>query len=124
MGTLGDPKRSLSILPLLFFSQVGPLQSSKLFNEVRNSMDQDKNPNAHYETPYVVHLQNRAELAPPQPLFTFVHPLKGKIDNSRYVCWAARKKRRVIKGFGKLTEWRIGLKDVLEIDSQRNDRCL
>ena len=48
-------------------------------------MDPDKNPNAHYETPYVVHLQNRTELAPPQPLFTFVHPLKGKIDNNRYV---------------------------------------
>ena len=29
--------------------------------------------------------QNRCELAPPQPLFTFVHPnLDPVIDNSRY----------------------------------------
>lgn len=71
-------------IPCSYTSFVGPLQSAKLYHEVRNSFDPDKNPHAHYETPYVVHLQNRTELAPPQPLFTFVHPLRGQIDNTRY----------------------------------------
>ena len=59
------------------------LQSAKLYQEVRASADPEKNSQYHYETPYVVHLQNRTELALPQPLFTFKHPLAGKIDNSR-----------------------------------------
>ena len=62
----------------------GPLQSAKLYQEVRASADPEKNSQYHYETPYVVHLQNRTELALPQPLFTFKHPLSGKIDNSRF----------------------------------------
>lgn len=66
------------------FCQIGPLQSSKIFNEVRHSLDVDKHPLAHYETPYVVHFQNRTDLAQPQPLFTFEHPLQGEIDNNRY----------------------------------------
>ena len=57
--------------------------SSKLYNEVRASTDPDKNPNANYETPYVVHFQNTTELAQPQPLFTFEHPLAEDIDNNR-----------------------------------------
>lgn len=72
-------------IPSSYTSYVGPLQSAKLFQEVRASVDPEKNSQCHYETPYVVHLQNRTELAPPQPLFTFKHPLSGKIDNSRYV---------------------------------------
>jgi len=71
-------------IPSSYTSYVGPLQSAKLFQEVRASVDPEKNSQCHYETPYVVHLQNRTELAPPQPLFTFKHPLSGKIDNSRY----------------------------------------
>ncbi len=70
-------------IPSSYTSFVGPLQSAKLFQEVRASADPDKNPHAHFETPYVVRLQNRTELANPQPLFTFVHPLKGPIDNRR-----------------------------------------
>ena len=31
-------------------------QSSKLFNEYRNSKDDTKHPKAAFETPYVVHL--------------------------------------------------------------------
>ena len=56
--------------------------------EVRASYDREKNPNYHFETPYVVHLQNRTELAQPQPLFTFDHPCwDEKIENTRYfVC--------------------------------------
>ncbi len=70
-------------IPCSYTSFVGPLQSAKLYQEVRGSADTDKNPHAHYETPYVVHLQNRTELAKPQPLFTFEHPLKDPIDNTR-----------------------------------------
>ena len=70
-------------IPCSYTSFVGPLQSAKLFQEVRASMDPDKNQQCHYETPYVVHLQNRTELVAPQPLFTFEHPNQGKIDNTR-----------------------------------------
>lgn len=71
-------------IPASYTSFVVPLQSSKLYNEVRNSYDRDKNPHANFETPYVVHFQNRTELSEPQALFTFEHPIKGPIDNSRY----------------------------------------
>ena len=60
-------------------------QSSKLYNEVRQCKDETKHPLANFETPYVVHFQNRFELAAPQPLFTFNHPNWDKIiDNTRY----------------------------------------
>ena len=71
-------------IPTSYTSWLGPLQSSKLYNEVRSSFDSDKNPMAHFETPYVVHLQNRTELAKPQPLFTFDHPSQGPVDNTRF----------------------------------------
>ena len=59
-------------------------QSSKLYNEVRQCKDETKHPLANFETPYVVHFQNRFELAAPQPLFTFNHPNWDKIiDNTR-----------------------------------------
>ena len=38
-----------------------PLQSSKLYNEVRQCKDETKHPLANFETPYVVHFQNRSE---------------------------------------------------------------
>ena len=102
--------RGISI-PYSYTSYIGPLQSSKLYNEVRNCKDETKHPLANFETPYVVHfqvkdnmilifrvsppdvilyihiyfLQNRFELASPQALFTFEHPNKAKvIDNTRY----------------------------------------
>ena len=72
-------------IPTQYTSWVGPIQSSKLYHEVRASVDIDKNPNAPFETPYVVHFQNRTELAKPQPLFTFDHPSYGaNIDVTRY----------------------------------------
>lgn len=70
-------------IPSSYTSFVGPLQSPKLYQEVRGSADPEKNPNCHFETPYVVHLQNRTELAEPQALFTFEHPCKGPIDTTR-----------------------------------------
>lgn len=53
------------------------MQSSKLYNEVRQLRDKDKHPLAHFETPYVVHLQNKYDIANPKPLFTFKHPNTG-----------------------------------------------
>ncbi|XP_023343008.1 protein arginine N-methyltransferase 5 [Eurytemora carolleeae] len=72
-------------IPSSYTSFIGPIQSSKLFNEYRNSKDDTKHPKAAFETPYVVHLLNRVELDEPQPLFTFDHPnLDRIIDNSRF----------------------------------------
>jgi len=73
-------------IPYSYTSYIGPLQSSKLYNEVRKSQsDVVKDPVASFETPYVVHFQNRFELAPPQALFKFDHPnLSSVIDNNRY----------------------------------------
>ena len=51
---------------------------------MRNSSDSEKHHLSHFETPYVVHFQNRTELADPKPLFTFEHPLATDIDNNRY----------------------------------------
>lgn len=71
-------------IPCSYTSWVSPIQSSKLYQEVRGSADQEKNPEAHFETPYVVHLQNFYEIAQPQPLFTFDHPVPLPSDNTRY----------------------------------------
>jgi len=72
-------------IPYSYTSFIGPLQSSKLYNEVRSCKDENKHPLANFETPYVVHFQNRFELAPPQSLFTFTHPNRASvIDNARY----------------------------------------
>lgn len=64
-------------IPCSYTSYIAPVQSSKLFNEVRQCRDKDKHPLAHFETSYVVHLQNKYDIAKPQPLFTFRHPNKG-----------------------------------------------
>ena len=44
-------------IPASYTSYIGPLQSSKLYNEVRNCKDEMKGPQAGFETPYVVHFQ-------------------------------------------------------------------
>lgn len=67
-------------IPCSYTSYLCPVQSSKLYNEVRLCKEKDKHALNHFETPYVVHLQNRFQLAPTQPLFTFFHPNKGKKD--------------------------------------------
>lgn len=64
-------------IPSSYTSYIGPIQSSKLYNEVRLCKDKDKHPLTHYETAYVVHLSNKYDIAKPQPLFTFHHPNKG-----------------------------------------------
>ncbi|KAK3861183.1 hypothetical protein Pcinc_032814 [Petrolisthes cinctipes] len=72
-------------IPYSYTSYLSPLQSPKLYNEIRNCREKDKHFLAHFETPYVVYLHNKKELAAPQPLFTFTHPnTDGVIDNKRY----------------------------------------
>ncbi|KYQ48785.1 Protein arginine N-methyltransferase 5 [Trachymyrmex zeteki] len=72
-------------IPQSYTSYIAPMQSSKLYNEVRQLRDKDKHPLAHFETLYVVHLQNKYDIANPKPLFTFKHPNPDALaDNSRY----------------------------------------
>lgn len=74
-------------IPSKYTSYLSPIQSSKLYNEVRLLMkEKDKPPLSHFEAPYVVHQQNRFPIAPPQPVFTFIHPNRDEMnDNTRYV---------------------------------------
>jgi len=72
-------------IPCQYTSWIGPIQSSKLFNEVRASVELDKPLDAQFERPYVVKFQNRTDLAKPQPLFTFKHPFfEERADTTRY----------------------------------------
>jgi len=73
-------------IPEKYTSYLAPLQSSKLYNEVRGSKaERGKPPEAPFEMPYVVRLHNCGVLDKPQPVFTFVHPNKDEvIDNGRY----------------------------------------
>lgn len=62
------------------------MQTSKLFNEVRQVKEKDKHPLAHFETPYVVLQKNKYIIAKNQPLFTFYHPNYGKKENVLIFC--------------------------------------
>uniref|UniRef100_A0A7N6F9V1 Protein arginine N-methyltransferase 5 n=1 Tax=Anabas testudineus TaxID=64144 RepID=A0A7N6F9V1_ANATE len=72
-------------IPCSYTSFVAPLSSSKLYNEVRGCRERDKDPESHFETPYVVRLHNFHQLADPKPCFTFTHPTKD-MNNNRYQC--------------------------------------
>ncbi|KAL3689090.1 hypothetical protein R1sor_015399 [Riccia sorocarpa] len=68
-------------IPSSYTSFIGPITASKLHNDVKSYADL-----AHFETAYVVKFHSVARLAPPQPVFTFVHPnFDGPLDNRRYV---------------------------------------
>ncbi|XP_034947446.1 protein arginine N-methyltransferase 5 [Chelonus insularis] len=72
-------------IPEAYTSYIGPVQSSKIFNELKHCDDKNKHPLAHFETPYVVYLHNKYHIAQEQPLFTFKHPNRDPvINNSRY----------------------------------------
>lgn len=72
-------------IPHSYTSYISPVHSSKLYNEVRQCKGKDKHSLVHFETPYIVHLQNKYDIAKPQALFTFTHPNKDPIiDNRRY----------------------------------------
>uniref|UniRef100_A0A3B4EDC2 Protein arginine N-methyltransferase 5 n=1 Tax=Pygocentrus nattereri TaxID=42514 RepID=A0A3B4EDC2_PYGNA len=72
-------------IPCSYTSFLAPLSSSKLYNEVRSCRERDKDPECHFETPYVVRLHNFHQLADPKPCFTFVHPTSD-MNNNRYQC--------------------------------------
>ncbi|KAK1879651.1 Protein arginine N-methyltransferase 5 [Dissostichus eleginoides] len=72
-------------IPCSYTSFLAPLSSSKLYNEVRGCRERDKDPECHFETPYVVRLHNFHQLAEPKPCFTFRHPTKD-MNNNRYQC--------------------------------------
>lgn len=55
------------------------MSSSKLYNEVRGCRERDKDPECHFETPYVVRLHNFHQLAEPKACFTFTHPSAGAV---------------------------------------------
>ncbi|XP_017880424.1 protein arginine N-methyltransferase 5 [Ceratina calcarata] len=72
-------------IPTSYTSYIAPVQSPKLYNEVRQCRAKDKHPLAHFQAPYVVRLQNKYDIAKPQSLFTFKHPNnENNSDNSRY----------------------------------------
>uniref|UniRef100_A0A673XJ20 Protein arginine N-methyltransferase 5 n=1 Tax=Salmo trutta TaxID=8032 RepID=A0A673XJ20_SALTR len=72
-------------IPCSYTSFLAPLSSSKLYNEVRGCRERDKDPECHFETPYVVRLHNFHQLAEPKACFTFVHPTTD-MNNNRYQC--------------------------------------
>ncbi|KAL4657197.1 protein arginine N-methyltransferase 5 [Arapaima gigas] len=72
-------------IPCSYTSFLAPLSSSKLYNEVRGCRERDKDPECHFETPYVVRLHNFHQLADPKPCFTFRHP-STDMNNNRYQC--------------------------------------
>ena len=70
-------------IPCSYTSFLAPLSSSKLYNEVRGCRERDKDPECHFETPYVVRLHNFHQLAEPKPCFTFKHPTKGRDKHTK-----------------------------------------
>lgn len=72
-------------IPCSYTSWVAPVQSIKLYNEIRNSKTPDKSAQTNFETPYVVHIVNNYKIDSSKALFTFYHPNKEvPIDNTRY----------------------------------------
>lgn len=73
-------------IPTSYTSWVAPVQSLKLYNEIRNTRPPDKTLQNCFETPYVVHIVNKYVIDSSQQLFTFKHPNLEQvpIDNSRY----------------------------------------
>ncbi|KAM6453502.1 protein arginine N-methyltransferase 5 [Liasis olivaceus] len=72
-------------IPCDYTSFLGPISSSKLYNEVRACREKDRDPEAQFEMPYVVRLHNFHQLAPPKACFSFKHPNPDPLkDNNRY----------------------------------------
>lgn len=72
-------------IPCEYTSYLAPLQSSKLYNEVRATKEKDKPLEMNFEMPYVVRLHNCQILADPKKVFHFKHPNRAEvIDNSRF----------------------------------------
>ncbi|CAG9761607.1 unnamed protein product [Ceutorhynchus assimilis] len=96
-----NPKTGVSI-PSQYTSFIAPIQSTKIFNEIRDNRMPDKTLKQSYETPYVVHLNNFYQLAPPEALFVFDHPnFTDCPDNKRYksIRFPPISKAAVLTGF-------------------------
>ncbi|XP_076069556.1 protein arginine N-methyltransferase 5 [Oratosquilla oratoria] len=111
-------------IPSSYTSFLSPLQSPKLYNEVRICREKDKHFLAHFETPYVVYLHNKREIAPSQPLFTFSHPNLNKlIDNKRYKCLQFQvTEDAVLHGFGGYFETTLYKKVMLSIRPETHSK--
>lgn len=74
-------------IPCKYTSYAAPLSSPKLHAEVSGCKELGKIPEAPFEAPYVVRLQNVTYLDEPKAVFTFVHPnfVDEPIDNERYI---------------------------------------
>lgn len=78
-------KKDGILIPQSYTSYLAPLQSLKIYNEIRSSRPPDKTIQSLFETPYVAHLANYYQIASAQQLFTFTHPnWNGNINNRRY----------------------------------------
>lgn len=77
-------------IPCSYTSFLAPLSSSKLYNEVRGCRERDKDPECHFETPYVVRLHNFHQLADPKPCFTFTHPSTGRNKPSKLMLYTEK----------------------------------
>ncbi|XP_043200596.1 protein arginine N-methyltransferase 5-like [Amphibalanus amphitrite] len=72
-------------IPQNYTSFLHPVQSPKLYNDVRSCREKDKPAVSPFEMPYVVYLQNVLRVGQPQPLFHFEHPNRDEvINNSRF----------------------------------------
>ncbi|GLV34518.1 capsuleen [Carabus blaptoides fortunei] len=73
-------------IPTSYTSWIAPVQSLKLYSEIRTTRPSDKTLLSCFETPYVVHIVNKYNIANTQELFTFIHPNRtdDPIDNKRY----------------------------------------
>jgi len=72
-------------IPKEYTSYLCPVQSQKLFSEVRAGRDRGKNIYENFEQVYVVHQLNVFRIAQAQPLFKYSHPNNDPvIDNDRF----------------------------------------
>lgn len=80
-------------IPSSYTSYLAPLSSSKLYNEVRGCRERDKDPECHFETPYVVRLHNFHQLAEPKACFTFTHPTTGRNKRTKLIFYTKKQVR-------------------------------
>jgi len=71
-------------IPNSYRSYISPIHSPKLFNEVRNAAEREKNPLVGLESIYVVRAFIQFEIAHAKELFRFNHPNFNEKTNERY----------------------------------------
>jgi len=73
-------------IPCKYTSYATPLSSPKLYAEVSGCREVGKIPEAHFECPYVVRLQNVNYVSKAKAVFSFEHPnYDTPLDNERYI---------------------------------------